>query len=319
MNTYDQLTQCETLPAAPARTEAWHAQRLTGIGGSDVPAVVGLSKWKTRLELYLEKRNLVPPAPMNQYMRRGILLEPVILGRYAEETGAQVVSPKDVTFRSRETPIMLANLDGLRLKGPDIERGVEVKNSDRMDVWGPSGSDTYPPEYYLQCQHYMLVTGLKLWDLMAFLPRGEERIYTVEADSDVQDSIRAQCSEFWQLVQDETPPDPDFQHPSTPDLLKRLHGADGMIDDVITLPDTYASIAERMVGFKEQAKYVQDELAALEAQLRHAVGDYREASIGDTGIKIVRRSITRKEHTVKESKYVSFKINYPKGEQNSGE
>ena len=40
----------------PEQRQAWLAERRTGIGGSDAAAACGLSKYKTRLELWLDKR-----------------------------------------------------------------------------------------------------------------------------------------------------------------------------------------------------------------------------------------------------------------------
>ena len=40
---------------APDRA-AWLAQRRNGIGASDIAAVLGISPWKTPLQLYMDKR-----------------------------------------------------------------------------------------------------------------------------------------------------------------------------------------------------------------------------------------------------------------------
>lgn len=45
-------------------TEAeWLRQRTRGIGGSDVAAVLGISPWKTRRDLFYEKTSVQPYEP----------------------------------------------------------------------------------------------------------------------------------------------------------------------------------------------------------------------------------------------------------------
>ena len=65
----------------------WLEERRQGIGGSDAAAAVGLSPWKTRLELWLEKTGQTPDREETPEMRRGTLLEPVVKQLYADATG----------------------------------------------------------------------------------------------------------------------------------------------------------------------------------------------------------------------------------------
>lgn len=68
-------------------TTEWHEQRRAGIGGSDVAALLGLSKWKSPYQLFLEKTGNAPPQEDNEAMYWGRMLEPVIRDAYEEKTG----------------------------------------------------------------------------------------------------------------------------------------------------------------------------------------------------------------------------------------
>ena len=46
--------------ASGALSPAQHARRAQGLGASDVAAVLGLSKYKSPFDVYLEKRGLLP-------------------------------------------------------------------------------------------------------------------------------------------------------------------------------------------------------------------------------------------------------------------
>ena len=48
--------------------EAWLDRRRAGIGGSDVAALLGLSRWKTPLDVFLDKTGRSEPIPDNEPM-----------------------------------------------------------------------------------------------------------------------------------------------------------------------------------------------------------------------------------------------------------
>lgn len=80
-------TQETTINATDNR-DGWLKARKRGIGGSDAAAALGMSPWKTQLELYLEKRGeLMAPDIDSEAMLWGRVLEPVIRQQYAERTG----------------------------------------------------------------------------------------------------------------------------------------------------------------------------------------------------------------------------------------
>src|SRR5690606_16880012 len=67
------------------------AVRRSGIGSSDAAVVAGLNRWKTTLDLYLEKRGLVEPEPASEAAEWGTILEPTILREFARRNGVNVV------------------------------------------------------------------------------------------------------------------------------------------------------------------------------------------------------------------------------------
>ena len=59
--------------------EEWLKWRKKGIGGSDVSCLLGINKWKSEIELWLDKTNQTnePPAE-NEAMTWGTIMEPII-------------------------------------------------------------------------------------------------------------------------------------------------------------------------------------------------------------------------------------------------
>jgi len=66
---------------------AWLAERKRGIGGSDAAAILGLSKFRTPLQVYLDKIGQAPPIEETAPMRWGKKLEPLILDEYEQIKG----------------------------------------------------------------------------------------------------------------------------------------------------------------------------------------------------------------------------------------
>ena len=179
------------------------ARRRHGIGGSDAPVVVGLSKWRTPFQLWQEKRGLVDSSlNENEAMRWGNILEPVIRQRYADETGCGVTVPDTLTHPQH--PFMLAHVDGLT----DHGRVLEIKTARDPRGWGEAGTDEIPPAYIIQVQHCLAVTGAEVADVAALLSGQDFRIYYVPRNQDLIDMLVEQEAAFWEMVQSETPPPP---------------------------------------------------------------------------------------------------------------
>ena len=182
---------------------AWLEQRRTGIGGSDVAAILGLSKWKTPLDVWkdqVEGGSEEEPTPSIEW---GVRLEPVIRQKYSDVTGLAVECPQQ-TFRHPEHGFMIANIDGICSDG----RLLEIKTARTSADWGEEGTDEIPDYYLTQVQHYMAVLGKELCDVAVLIGASDFRIYTVKADPELQAMLIREEAAFWKKVEERTPPAP---------------------------------------------------------------------------------------------------------------
>jgi putative phage-type endonuclease len=180
------------------RTE-WLAMRRTVVGGSDCAAALGESKWKTPYQLYLEKigeSETIETEPM----RWGTKLEPLIRQEYANQTGLTIVQPGFMVHPTLK--FIGGNVDGLI--GDD--RILEIKTARTAEGWGEPETDDIPDEYWLQCQHYLLVTGRQTACVAVLIGSSDFRVYYVEADREAHEYIIEGERSFWELVQTMTPP-----------------------------------------------------------------------------------------------------------------
>ena len=183
--------------------------RKKGIGSSDAPAVIGISEYRTRLDVYLDKVDEAPPVEDNDAMFWGRTLEEVIANVYAERTGHKIRRRGQVT--SKDHKWMQANLDRLIVGDPRGVGALEIKTagSYMAGEWGEAGTDQVPPAVYAQVAHQLGVTGYT-WARVAVLIGGRDfRIYDIPRDEDVINSLIEIERQFWiEHVEARVPPEP---------------------------------------------------------------------------------------------------------------
>ena len=186
----------------------WLQVRRSGIGGSDAAAALGLSPWKSALELWQEKTyGLSQPRQENEAMIFGKLMEPVITKEFIRRTGL-TVKPMRSMLQAEQWPWMLADLDGL-IEDPKRGTGVfEVKTASafKQDEWG---EDRCPDAYMLQLAHYLAVTGLSYAVICVLIGGNKMQWATVDRDDELITSLVQLEKRFWQHVLTQSPPPVD--------------------------------------------------------------------------------------------------------------
>ena len=172
--------------------QKWLAERRTGLGGTDASAIMGVSRFRTPVQVCLDKWGELPEQPDNDLMRYGRMQEPVIRQWYADTTGRSVTVPAGVV-RHGKHPFILGSFDGLT----DDGRLLEIKTASRGDEWGEPGTDEIPDAYMCQVQHYMMITGLPVADVAVSIAGKMPVIYEVPADKEIHDLLVDRECSFW--------------------------------------------------------------------------------------------------------------------------
>jgi putative phage-type endonuclease len=200
------------------QTKEWLKWRHGGLGSSDYPVVMGVSPWKTRLQLFEEK--ILPEPPENKTnwaMERGIKKEAsvramveVILGESFEPD----------LLQASDYPFMRVSLDGANSNRTAI---LEIKVPGKADH-ATAMEGRIPDKYYPQIQGQLLVSGAKIchycsWDTKTI------KIVEIKPDAEYQKKLLVECEKFWLLVQKKQPPEPcekDFSPIHVPGITSKV-------------------------------------------------------------------------------------------------
>lgn len=193
------MTTPKLILPADASRDQWLAERRNGIGGSEVAAVLGVSRYAGPTRIYYEKLGVLPHED-NAAMEWGRRLEPVVIDKFADEHPEFHVRPGPGLVAHPDRPWQRATVDALVAESPDgppIAVFDAKTGSSRVVEWGEEGSDEVPLPYLCQLVWYMDVYGLDRGFVGVLLDGCDYREYTVEYDADLAARMRAHCAVFW--------------------------------------------------------------------------------------------------------------------------
>jgi len=182
-------------------------ERRTGIGGSDVAAIAGISNFnKSPLDVYLEKIGEKSGFEGNDYTDWGNRLEPVVAERYAEITGKKIYKPS--LFRHPEHKFMLANMDFL-IEGENAAIECKTTSAYQASKWGEPGTDEVPTDCLMQVAHYRYAKNLDYIDIPVLIGGNDFRVYRYEKNTRLEEQVLNLEFNFWyNHVEKRIPPQP---------------------------------------------------------------------------------------------------------------
>ncbi len=195
--------------------------RPLGLGGTDIGAILGLSPYKTPLELWSELVSGEQPASRDLiHLRFGQHAESFIASEYERATGLFTAQHSPTLFHKKHG-FMFGHVDRFVLDTPDTPAVVdgtitankllECKTSSAFSKndWGEPGTDQVPPLYLVQCAWYMAITECQAADLAVLIGNSDFRIYTIERDMELEGLILSHAEHFWhEHVIAQIPPEP---------------------------------------------------------------------------------------------------------------
>lgn len=260
--------------------EEWLAYRKKGIGGSDASIVCGINRYKSPLELWMEKTDQLPYQEAGEAAYWGTRLEDLVRSEFTKRTGIEV---KAVTYllQSEEYPFMQANLDGI-CEHPEYGTCIFEAKTASAYKQGEWAEDSLPDEYLLQVQHYMAVTGYKGAYLAVLIGGNTFRWKFVERDEELISMLLQLEADFWHSVISLTPPPLDGTDASVKFLSERF--PDSIPKSQIRLPDTASPLIIQYETACEKVEQYTKQKQEAENQLKQMMGEHE---VGNSGNRII--------------------------------
>jgi putative phage-type endonuclease len=170
--------------------------RLNYITGSDAAVICGLSPFKTKASLWLEKTKRQEQEDISNanYIKFGNYMEEGVAKWFEAESGKKLCEKSDSLLIHPEHKWMAGNID-FRLK---FENAIlECKTALTADGWG-DGENIIPPAYLMQVAHYCAVGGFdKAYIAVVFSMTREMRWYEYERNMELESKLINLEKDFW--------------------------------------------------------------------------------------------------------------------------
>jgi predicted phage-related endonuclease len=244
------------------------------IGGTDAAPILGVSRWRTPLDVYAEKTDDEPaPDRSNERMRLGLVLESTLLDEYERQKGVTLIRHPDQV--DPERPFLRGHPDGI---APDAIVDAKVAWDPRPWIL-PDGRRRVPIDYVLQGLHYCGLDAAqggtsRRVDFAVLLAGSVVRFEVLSVtftDDDIAD-LRDRLVTFWrQHVEPRIPPPWDGSRAATARLARMYPTAE--LTEVVATPEI-AAVADRLRLIRAAERWIDDQRAAAENAIKGYMGDH---------------------------------------------
>jgi putative phage-type endonuclease len=260
----------ERLTLTPKDKTDWLKMRAEDLTSTDMAAVFNLSPYSTLFETWHRKKDkTIIELEENERMAWGNRLEAAIAHGVAEDNGWQVEPMKNY-MRLPEHRIgssfdFAIGKDGI----------LEIKNVDSLaykNSWieNEDGTIDAPNHIELQAQTQLLVSGRKYAYIAALVGGNTVKLIHREPDLGIHAAIIKKAKEFWESIDNNKEPRPDFERDF--ETIRALYNrADkGKIMDA---NDRITELSEEYRVWSGQAKKVDTKLDAIKGELLTLIGE----------------------------------------------
>lgn len=289
--------------------DTWRKARLGCLGGSDAPTIIGVDPYRSPLQLYCEKLEIMEGPEDNEFMEWGRFMEPHVAEVYQRKTGRILIEHGIHFFRSVEFDFPMAvSLD--REIAPLDTRGpgdLQIKTTGKYSKH--ELAEELPLEWQVQVQHEMAVMAWAWASVAVLLLPARQLVYVdVERNDNFIEVLIAQERAFFQRIMRRDPPAPDASD-STKEALKKLYPKDSGIS-IILPPEAEDWDTQRLDA---NAKIAQGEMLKDDAEnkFKAAIGN---ATFGvlPSGVKYSWKTSPRKGYIVEPTEVRTLRRLKPK-------
>lgn len=268
--------------------------RRNFLGASDCAAVLGMSRWKTPVQIWAEKTGQVEPEDISGKLnvKLGNRLEEVVAELFMEQTGKKVRRVKEPYIHNR-FPFLKCHIDR-KVEGESAILQCKTASAWKSEEWE---DEEIPHEYILQEIHELACTDYDRAYIFCLIGNQRVELRTIERDEAVIEDVVRRESDFWNkfIVPKIMPSSITKDDKAT--LLKMFPNAD--TGKVITLPADADMIADSIESMSRDHKALEASIETEKNKLRAMIGD---AVAGETlKWEVTNKNQPKKSYVVKES------------------
>lgn len=183
----------------------------TVFGYSDSSALMGVSPYKTRLQLYLEKMNGPVVVEETWAMRKGNIMEPVLVDEMSRVLGVEMITPEVVYTDGR----WVGSLDAVPARSIEQPEFIgEIKVTGKYTINGP---DDLPQEWLTQGHMQSKVGGCPVF-FGVFDKRQNFSVIEMPFDSGLANAINEEAERIGSMI--------DRGEPLSEELMADLEAED---------------------------------------------------------------------------------------------
>ena len=246
--------------------QEWLLMRKTYLGGSDLGAIVGVNRYKTALDVYLEKTSEFVEEVNNDATYWGNVLEDVVAQEYSKRMNLPIET-EPALLRHPEYEFLAANID----RWVDGKKYVlECKTAGYMmsKEWGEEGSDNIPESYLIQSAGYAAICDVPKVDIAVLIGGQDFRIYSYVRNKEFEDKlIKIACNFWYNHVQKRIPP----KCSSLADTFNLFPVGN---HKELTASETITQKIYELKTLREQESSIQKAIDALKVDIQEFMQDY---------------------------------------------
>jgi predicted phage-related endonuclease len=246
---------------------------------------------------------------MEPHIRRHILPE------YLRENDIGFVEVYDPThtYRSKEREHELVNVDGFVMLESGQVCGLEIKyhGGHRLKEYGGVDGDEVPDAYYVQAQHGMSCTGLKMW--MHFAIEGHRRIIRwIPRNDEFIAWLRTREAHYWEIVKYNDPllfPAPGGTDADMDALMEMgSPEMEGVIDlsEADDLLEQYTYLGEEISDRDHEREQIKQRIVSYLGQYRKGESEHYRVGFTRTEQRRVDIEKMRRDHRETVEQYTTW-------------
>lgn len=268
------------------------------IGGSDIAALCGVSRYKGEYEVWLSKTSEAYTKKESAAMEWGNRLEKVVADKFAESHAFDLIPGRPIAHL--EHGFIGGTPDFIYVEADGSQGVLEVKTTNQYNAKNWDNGEC-PDEYLLQLQWYLMLTGLTFGYLAVLIGGQDYREVKVTADPKLHKNLLTIATNFWHnYVETKTPPPCEMKA----ETIALVYGRDDGTTKQIAKPPSFIELLKQK---EAEIKVIEAEVEAMKNEIKQALG---ESTFGlvDNRFLVEWKTVNRKGYEVKPTSYRQFKI-----------